>query len=120
MALYIGSVVINVLDVERAKRFWAAALNYIVRSEDQEFVILTDPNRRWANVSLQQWPEPKQCRNRLHLDLYSVDQQAEVERLETLGAVKLAWNYEPDDDHIVMADPEGNEFCVIASSYTQD
>lgn len=120
MALYVGSVVINVTDIEKATEFWAAALNYVMRSGDATFVVLTDPKRRWANVSLQLWEEPKQGRNRLHLDLYSDNQQAEVERLEALGAVRLKWEYPPGADYIVMADPDGNEFCVIASSYSQD
>lgn len=122
MSLYIGSVVINVGDLARAQRFWTAALGYVARDAepDEGFVVLTDPHRRWANVSLQRWPEPKASRNRLHLDLYSDDQEGEVRRLEALGAVQLPWDYAPDADHVVMADPEGNEFCVIASTFTQD
>lgn len=120
MALYIGSVVINVAEFERAKKFWAAALGYVARTSDDDLVVLTDPNRRWANVSLQRWPKSKQGRNRLHLDLYSDNQEVEVQRLEALGAVRLDWNYPPDADYIVMADPDGNEFCVIASPYAQD
>jgi catechol 2,3-dioxygenase-like lactoylglutathione lyase family enzyme len=120
MGLYIGSVVINVCDLERATAFWSAALNYVVRDEDETFVVLTDPKRRWANVSLQLWDEPKMGRNRLHLDLYSDNQAGEVERLERLGAVRLEWDYAPDADHVVMADPEGNEFCVIDSAFGQD
>lgn len=120
MSLYIGSIVINVCDLERDKAFWSAALGYVVRTNDEDFVVLTDPNRRWSNVSLQEWPEPKTTRNRLHLDFYSDNQQAEVARLESLDAVRLDWNYSPDADYIVMADPDGNEFCVIQSTYTQD
>ncbi len=122
MAIYIGSIVINVFEFERAKEFWSAALGYVVvlRTCDDDFVVLTDPNRPWANVSLQLWPEPKQDRNRLHLDLYSDNQGEEVERLELLGAVRLDWEYPPDADYIVMADPDGNEFCVIDSPFPQD
>jgi len=120
MALYIGSTVINVADIERASRFWAAALNYVVRHADSTFAVLTDPNRRWSNVSLQLWEEPKVGRNRLHLDLYTDNQQAQIERLESLGAVRMDWNYPPDADYVVMADPDGNEFCVINSPFTQE
>jgi catechol 2,3-dioxygenase-like lactoylglutathione lyase family enzyme len=120
MALYIGTIVINVLEIERAKAFWTAALGYVVRDTEDDFVILTDPKRRWANISLQLWPEPKQSRNRVHLDLYSNNQMAEVQRLESLGAVKLKWDYPPDADYVVMADPDGNEFCIIDSAYSQD
>lgn len=113
MALYIGSTVVNVADMERAMAFWTAALGYVERHTDLDFAVLTDPNRRWSNLSLQLSIEPKRGRNRLHLDLYADDQQAEVERLESLGARRLPWDYSPDADYVVMADPDGNEFCVI-------
>ncbi len=120
MGLYLGSVVINVSDMERATKFWAAALNYAVRDGDAEFVVLADPMRRWASLSLQLWPERTDGPSRLHLDLYSGNQLAEVERLESLGAVRLPWDYPPGADYVVMADPEGNEFCVIASTIPQN
>jgi predicted enzyme related to lactoylglutathione lyase len=119
MALYVGSVVIDVEDVERASQFWAAALHLVVRDADPTFVVLMDPNRRWANVSIQRSDGPKAGPNRVHLDLYSDNQRGEVERLTDLGAVRLARDYPPDADYIVMADPDGNEFCVIASPYPQ-
>jgi catechol 2,3-dioxygenase-like lactoylglutathione lyase family enzyme len=120
MAIYVGSIVINVANIERARRFWEAALGYVLRDADDEFVVLTDPKRRWANLSLQLLPHPKEGRNRLHLDLYADDQAAEVARLESLGSQRLAWNYPPGANYIVMADPDGNEFCVIDSSHPQD
>ena len=120
MALYIGSTVINVVDLGRARAFWGVALGYVVRTEDEDFVVLTDPKRRWSNVSLQAWDEPKVGRNRLHFDLYCDNQEAEVTRLEALGAVRLKWDYPPDADYVVMADPEGNEFCVVDSPPRQD
>ena len=55
------------------------------------------------------------ARRRHHLDLYAHDQAAEVARLESLGARRVEWRYEPDADHVVMADPDGNYFCVIAA-----
>lgn len=119
MSLYIGSIVINVADVPRAIQFWTAALGYIVRDGDETFTVLTDPGRRWANLSVRAKESPKAGRNRLHLDLYSDNQPAEVARLEALGAVRLPWDYPPGADYVVMADPDGNEFCVIDSPYTQ-
>ena len=113
MTLFVGSTVINVADITRATAFWTAALGYVVRSSSDDFAVLNDPHRRWSNVSLQLSDEPKLGRNRLHLDLYADDQEAEVARLEGLGATRLPWEYPPDADFIVMADPDGNEFCVI-------
>lgn len=116
MTLFIGSIVVNVSDIERAKRFWTAALNYAVQEADAEFAILCDPTRRWSSLSLQLSPQPKQGKNRVHLDLYADDQHAEVERLVSLGAVKADWDYPPDADYIVLLDPDGNEFCIVASN----
>jgi catechol 2,3-dioxygenase-like lactoylglutathione lyase family enzyme len=113
VGLSIGSTVINTADLERAVKFWTAALNYVVRDADATFAVLTDPNRRWSNISLQRSKEPKHGTNRVHLDLYTDDRDLEVERLLKLGATRIPWEYAPDHDHIVMADPDGNEFCVV-------
>jgi catechol 2,3-dioxygenase-like lactoylglutathione lyase family enzyme len=120
MTLYVGSTVLNVADLHRATAFWTAALGYVVRDASPTFVVLTDPRRRWSNVSLQRSDAPKDGRNRLHLDLYTTNQRAEVARLESLGATRLPWTYPPDADYIVLADPDGNEFCVIDSPYSQE
>ena len=71
MTLYVGSTVLNVADLHRATAFWTAALGYVVRDAPPTFVVLTDPRRRWSNVSLQRSDAPKGGRNRLHLDLYT-------------------------------------------------
>jgi hypothetical protein len=120
MTLYVGSTVLNVAALDRATALWTAALGYVVRDASITFVVLTDPRRRWSNVSLQLSDAPKSGRNRLHLDLYAQDQMAEVTRLESLGATRLPWEYGPNADYIVMADPDNNEFCVIDSPYRQD
>ncbi len=120
MGLYVGSTVINTADMERAITFWTAALGYVVRGANPAFAVLTDPARRWSNVSLQRSDEPKQGRNRVHLDLYTTDRDGEVARLEGLGATRVPWEYEEGDEHVVMADPDGNEFCVVPTSLAQD
>ncbi|MGH2443924.1 MAG: VOC family protein [Chloroflexota bacterium] len=120
MTLFVGSTVINTTDLEKGIAFWTAALGYSVRNADESFAVLTDLRRRWSNVSLQLTEEPKAGRNRLHLDLYAVDQDREVPRLEGLGAARVAWDYEPGDDYVVMADPDGNEFCVVQSQFGQE
>jgi catechol 2,3-dioxygenase-like lactoylglutathione lyase family enzyme len=120
MGLYVGSVVINAIDMDRSVAFWTAALGYVVRDADPTFAVLTDPARRWSNVSLQLTEEPKRGRNRLHLDLYCMDWEGETARLEGVGARRVPWEYPPDPDFVVMADPDGNEFCVVQSSFTQD
>jgi catechol 2,3-dioxygenase-like lactoylglutathione lyase family enzyme len=127
MSLYIGSIVVWVADVPRAAAFWANALGYVVRGRNDAvvdpgtgWVVLTDPRRRWANLSLQLSHEPKRGRNRLHLDLYTQDRETEVGRLEALSATRLPRDYDPEDDFVVLADPDGNEFCVIQARHTQE
>ncbi len=61
-------------------------------------------------------PEAKAVKNRIHLDLRPDDQELEVERLEALGAVQVSVGQSGLEDWIVLADPEGNEFCVLDDS----
>jgi hypothetical protein len=66
------------------------------------------------NLSLDNVPSKLQVPPRLHLDLYTEDQAGEVERLKALGATEVKWDKRPPDaDYIIMADPEGNRFCVV-------
>ena len=114
-----------VIDCHRAAplaRFWQEALDaYAIRPyDDAEIGRLaalgltpeTDPtvalDGSGPTLFFQEVPEPKTAKNRLHLDLSSSGRLAEVDRLESLGAAVLA----TFDDHTVVADPEGNEFCV--------
>jgi hypothetical protein len=64
-------------------------------------------------VAFQRVPEPKAVKNRVHLDLASPDEEAEASRLGALGATRLYRSEDPDDVFVVLADPEGNEFCVV-------
>jgi len=66
------------------------------------------------NVSLDRVRSALQIPPRIHLDLYTDDQAGEVERLTALGATKVEWDRKPPDaDFVILADPEGNRFCVI-------
>jgi catechol 2,3-dioxygenase-like lactoylglutathione lyase family enzyme len=107
----LGSTVINVADIEVMTRFWAQALHLVPGDEDPGFRVLHGPQ---VNVSLQVADAPVIARDQMHLDLYSDDQAAEVERLTSLGARFVRHVQEPGDDYVVMLDPEGNEFCVAA------
>lgn len=110
----IGSVVVDCNDLQAMLAFWREALGYRPREEPEEdWVVLSDPGGRNVNVSLQQVPEPRTGKNRLHLDLYTNDPDAEVERLLTIGASRADRVPEPDDDFVLLADPEGNLFCVV-------
>lgn len=113
--LRVGSIVIRVDDIEHQARFWEAALGYERRAgDDDDFILLRPKDGSGPNVSLDSVPAPMQIPPRIHLDLYAEDQSAEVERLLDLGATEVHWDKRPPDaDYVIMADPEGNRFCVV-------
>jgi predicted enzyme related to lactoylglutathione lyase len=113
--LKVGSIVIRVDDLEAQKAFWSAALDYIPREgDDDTFALLRPRSGVGPNVSLDRVRAPLQVPPKIHLDLYAEDQKAEVERLKALGATEIHWDKRPADaDYVILADPEGNRFCVI-------
>ena len=112
--MYVGSVVIDCNDFEPMVEFWKAALGFEAKIyEADDWALLKDPNRDWVNVGIQKVPEPKVGKNRLHFDLYADDPAAEIERLLELGARRFDRKPEPNEDFVVLEDPEGNLFCVI-------
>ncbi len=114
--LKIGSVVIDCNDFDKMAAFWREALHYVPREPpEDDWVVLRDPEGTNVNVSLQQVPEKSAGKNRLHFDLYTDGQTDEVERLLKLGATRHPRTPEPDEDFIVLEDPEGN-LCVIDTS----
>ena len=113
--LRVGSIVIRVDDLARQVAFWSAALDYEARVGDgDDFALLHPRNGDGPNVSLDRMRSTVQVPPRIHLDLYAEDQAAEVQRLLGLGATEVHWDKRPADaDYVIMADPEGNRFCVI-------
>ena len=115
----VGSIVLRVDDLRRQTEFWTAALDYVPRDEltgdpDQDFMLLHPREGGGPNVSLDRVRSTLQIPPRIHLDLYTRDQAGEVERLKGLGATEVHWDKRPvDADYVIMADPEGNRFCVI-------
>ena len=97
--------------------FWQEALHYVPREPAKgRWVVLRDPEGRSPNISLNQIAKRLTGRNWLHLDLYTEDKEGEVERLLKLGATRHRQTYDPDDDFIVLEDPDGNLFCVVHKS----
>ncbi|WP_346925488.1 VOC family protein [uncultured Arthrobacter sp.] len=111
----IGSIVIRVDDLQRQLDFWTAALDYVPRRPpDEDFVVLEPRDGHGPNVSLDRVPAKVQVPPRIHLDLYSEQQTREVDRLLSLGASRVEWSKRPEDaDYVILADPEGNRFCVV-------
>ncbi len=115
--LIIGSVVIRVENLAGQIEFWSQALGYAVREPvGEDFALLHSRDGEGPNVSLDAHRSDRVLPPRIHLDLYALDQCAEVARLRDLGAREVQWDRRPRDaDYIIMEDPEGNRFCVIAA-----
>jgi catechol 2,3-dioxygenase-like lactoylglutathione lyase family enzyme len=114
--LRVGSIVIRVDDLERQAAFWEAALGYVRRAgvEADDFILLRPTDGVGPNVSLDRVRAELKIPPRIHLDLYTDDQAGEVERLIGLGASEVHWDKRPPDaDYVILADPEGNRFCVV-------
>jgi hypothetical protein len=113
MGLSFFTVVFDADDPQRVGRFWAAALERgeLIEGELEEWTSLPGDPRLW----FQKVPEGKTTKNRVHLDWYAPDREAEVERLIGLGATRL-WDVKNEDfEWTTLADVEGNEFCVVQS-----
>jgi hypothetical protein len=110
-------VVIDAVDVDRLAEFWAGALGYVPFGRFEQYRSLVDPDGRGPKLILQQAPEGKVAKNRMHLDVHAPHVAAEVGRLVGLGASRLddAAIDEAGTSWIRMQDPDGNEFCVCAS-----
>jgi hypothetical protein len=110
----IGSIVIDCNEFDKMLTFWQEALHYVPRNPAKGgWVVLRDPEGRSPNISLNQIPEKRRDRNRLHLDLYTDNREEEVKRLLKIGAKRHRQTYDPDDDFRVLEDPDGNLFCVV-------
>jgi hypothetical protein len=108
VALRIGTVVWHVQDLGRATDFWSQALGY-VRRDSQTSVLVPRAGMEGPGIVMDE-------DDQAHLDLYTdsrAEQLAEVERLISLGATRVEWTYPEGADFIVLADTEGNLFCVI-------
>ncbi|MFI6983457.1 VOC family protein [Embleya sp. NPDC050154] len=118
MTLRMGCTVITTTDLPRAIEFWTSALGLRPRdrvAEDTDFVVLVEPDGSGHALSLQLGEVRERVEPvRVHLDLYTDDQAGEVERLIGLGAGRPEWDYPDDPDFVVLEDPDGHPFCVVA------
>ncbi|MEW2359658.1 VOC family protein [Spirillospora sp. NPDC029432] len=106
--------VLDCADPERLADFWTAALGYDREPFDPPYVSMTDPKGEGPQWLLQRVPEPKTTKNRMHPDLRVTDMDGELARLTGLGASVVRGPFVDDGwPTTVMADPQGNEFCVI-------
>jgi hypothetical protein len=117
--LLVGIIAIGVSDVDLAEFFWSEALHYRVRRDGFGGwpVVLESPEGVGARLALQRSDSPPERYPRIHLDLHvasAAEQVLEVARLISLGAERVPWDRYPEDpDFVVLADPDGNRFCIV-------
>jgi predicted enzyme related to lactoylglutathione lyase len=109
------TVVVDAHDVAAQARFWAAVLDYQIVYEADDEVVVAKDERTYPGLIFVPVPEDKTVKNRLHIDLNPDDHDAEVERLLALGATRTQVGQTGDETWDVLADPEGNEFCVLSA-----
>ena len=124
MGLTVEQISIDAHDPERIAKFWAEVLDYKVMydsqtdpeadAEAEREIELAPKNGSGNNILLVENHEQKNVKNRLHFDLRPDDQAAEVERVESLGARKVDIG-QGEQSWVVLADPEGNEFCILSA-----
>jgi hypothetical protein len=112
MSLEWEQAVIDAHDPVALGRWWLEALHWVIVNDDPgEFEIRPEPDRLPGLIFVRV-DERKQVKNRLHLDFRPDDQDADVERLVALGASRIDIG-QSEASWVVLADPEGNEFCVL-------
>jgi predicted enzyme related to lactoylglutathione lyase len=110
-------LVLDCADPEALAAFWSPALGYTTLGSAGSYVLLVDEAKQRPKLLLQRVDESKPGKNRMHLDIETDDVDAEVGRLEGLGARRLEDAMEEHGSRwVVMADPEGNEFCVCTGT----
>ena len=107
-------------DLPRLARFWAQALGWRILSEREREVVIGPDETAPVGVCFMPETETKTIKNRVHLALTSEadDRDTEIERLLQLGAGRVDIGQTGDESWIVLADPEGNEFCVVRPKTT--
>jgi hypothetical protein len=109
-------VVIDAVQPGLIADFWCAVLGWQVVEADDEVITIGPADRSWPMIDVAAVPEAKTVKNRLHLDLRAdgVSQSAELDRLLSAGARHADVGQPADASWIVLADPEGNEFCLLS------
>jgi len=115
MSLAWEQVIIAAADPSALGRWWTEALGWVVVDDSAETFEIRPSEDEIPGLLFLQVADAKAAKNRLHLDFRPDDQAAEVERLMALGAERIDIG-QGDASWVVLADPEGNEFCVLSSA----
>lgn len=114
MPLSWEQVVVDAADPAALGRWWAKALGWMVVNEEDGDVEIRAAADQLPGLLFVPVPEQKSVKNRLHLDFRPEDRDAEVDRFLGLGAHRVEVGQQ-DVPWVVLADPEGNEFCILSS-----
>ena len=110
-----SQVVVDALDPVRLGHWWAEVLGFQVLAEAPDELVVGAKEDVYPQLCFLAVPDPKDGKNRLHLDLTPDNQDAEVERLLDMGARHVDIGQGRSVTWVVLADPEGNEFCVLSA-----
>jgi Glyoxalase-like domain len=112
----LAAIAIDAVNPRVVADFWCVVLGWVVLEEDEGGVSIGSPEGSWPTIDVCRVPEAKAVKNRLHFDLRAdgVGRPAELQRLLDLGAKPVSVGQQPDVSWVVLADPEGNEFCLLA------
>jgi hypothetical protein len=114
MSLEWEQTIIDALDPVGLGRWWQEALGWVVVNDDPDEFEIRPAADRLPGLLFAHVKEPKSVKNRLHRDFRPHDRDAEVERMLSLGATRGDVG-QGDQSWVVLADPEGNEFCILSS-----
>jgi predicted enzyme related to lactoylglutathione lyase len=120
MPVRLHHVVVDTHDLPRLARFWTQALGWTVLSERANEIVIGPDDDAPVGMCFMPVPDAKTVKNRVHLDLTTSaeDRDQEIERLIALGARRVDIGQTGGESWTVLADPEGNEFCVIRPKKT--
>ena len=115
MISQLATIAIDSVNPRPIADFWCEVLGWEVLEEDDELITIGPVDGSWPRIDVVLVPEGKSVKNRLHLDLRAADGStaAELERLLALGARRVDVGQGDDVPWVVLADPEGNEFCLL-------
>jgi predicted enzyme related to lactoylglutathione lyase len=105
-------VVIDCADPRALQAFWMAFTGWDKVSDHDDWCSIREPGGRLI-IGFQQVPEPKTVKNRVHIDWAAADEEATAKEIEAMGATRRWVSDDPEDPFVVLADPEGNEFCIV-------
>jgi predicted enzyme related to lactoylglutathione lyase len=115
MTLKFDEICVDATDIHRLASWWADVLGWQPEPTDDGDVMLIAPPGAGPNWLFVEVPDDRVVKNRIHFDFRPDDQQAEVERVIALGARRVDIGQTGDESWVVLADPEGNEFCILAA-----